>query len=246
MNERIVVVSTNNNPDYYGYSKYIKHAWNKLGWKVLVMVTDDCLIKNIAHDYIVYLPTIPALRGESIAQAGRLYAANHLNGDDTILMTSDMDLLPLSDYWNPNASDITNYGHDLTDFSFFPMGYTAMSLANWRKVMNLTGSTEADMIRDMHEPKLKYSPLSQDWEQWWNWDWDLLTKRLEGYNVTKILRGRRANSCFAKGRVDRGDSMQIPNETLIDAHLENNNIKAPVKWDKFISLFESVYGTLHN
>lgn len=235
---RYVVVSTNNNPDYYGYSKYIKHAWNKLGWKLCVMITHDVSIEDIHADVIINLPMIPELRTESIAQAGRLYAANHLDG---LLMTSDMDLLPLSDYWKPNENEITNYGHDLTDFSFYPMGYTVMSSDNWKKVMNLTGSTEADMIRDSKAPDLKYSPLAKDWEEWWNWDWDLLTKRLHSYNVTKILRGRRANSCFAFGRVDRGDSMRIPNEPLIDAHLENNNIKHPDKWNKFISLFEKHY-----
>ena len=241
--ERVVVVSTNNSVDYYGYSKYIKHAWNTLGWKVAVMVTHDVDTKDIEGDYIIRLPLIESLRTESIAQAGRLYAANYFK-EERLLMTSDMDLLPLSDYWNPDPANITNYGHDLTDYSFYPMGYTAMTTTNWKKVMKLSANTEADMIRDAHEPSLKYSPLSQDWEQWWNWDWDLLTKRLQGYDVTKILRGRRAGSCFALGRVDRGDSMVIPQGTLIDAHLENNNIKAPVKWDKFISLFESVYGKI--
>ena len=245
--ERYIVVSTNNNPDYYGYLKYIKHAWNKLGWKLCVMITadvhpNDIHPDDVPADVVINLPDIPSLRTESIAQAGRLYAANHIDG---LLMTSDMDLLPLSNYWHPNENEITNYGHDLTDFSFYPMGYTAMSSDNWRNVMNLTGSTEADMIRDSNAPDLKYSPLAKDWEEWWNWDWDLLTKRLHSHNVTKILRGRRAGSCFAYGRVDRGDSMQIPiNEVLIDAHLENNNIKAPVKWDKFLSLFESVYGKI--
>jgi hypothetical protein len=241
--ERLVVVSTNSNPDYWGYSKYIKHAWNKLGWKVVVMITHDVDVKDIEGDYIIGLPEIKSLRTESIAQAGRLYAANYFS-EERLLMTSDMDLLPLSDYWHPKENEITNYGHDLTDFSFYPMGYTAMSINNWKKVMKLTGSTEADMIRDAHEPKLKYSPLANDWEQWWNWDWDLLTKRLEGYDVTKILRGRRPGSCFALGRVDRGDSMVVPSGSLIDAHLENHNIKAPVKWDKFLSLFESVYGKI--
>jgi hypothetical protein len=241
--ERLVVVSTNNNPDYFGYSKYIKHAWNKLGWKVAVMITHDVDQFSVEGDYVIQLPVISSLRTESIAQAGRLYAANYLP-KNSLIMTSDMDLLPLSDYWHPKENEITNYGHDLTDYSFYPMGYTCMNWENWKKVMNLSYNTEADMIRDANDPKLKYSPLSNDWEQWWNWDWDLLTKRLEGYEVTKVLRGRRPGSCFALGRVDRGDSMVIPNEPLIDAHLENHNIKHPEKWSKFISLFEKHYGKL--
>lgn len=242
--EKVVVVSSNANPDYLFYSPYIKKAWNTLGWKVAVLYTHDVDAKDVEGDYLIRLPDIPSLRKETIAQAGRLYAANYFS-EERLLMTSDMDLLPLTDYWKPDPAKITNYGHDLTDFSFLPMGYTAMTVSNWKKVMNLTGSTEADMIRDANDKLVKYSPFAGDWETWWNFDWSLLTKRLEKYDVTKILRGRRNGSCFAYGRVDRGDSMQIPKgETLIDAHCENHNVKHPDKLNKFLSLFESVYGKL--
>ena len=239
--ERIVIVSTNNNPDYYCYSPYIKKAWNNFGWKVAVMYTADVDAGNVLADYYIRLPEVDGLRKETIAQVGRLYAANYFS-DERILMTSDMDLLPLRDYWNPDPSVITNYGHDLTDFSFYPMGYTAMTVTNWKKVMKLTGNTEADMLRDAHEP-IEYSPFSGNWEQWWNYDWSLLTKRLkENMPITTIMRGRRAGSCFAYGRVDRGDSMQNPGGDLIDAHLENHNSRHPDKWNKFIELFNTVHG----
>ena len=238
--ERIVVVSTNNNPDYYGYSKYIKHAWNKLGWKLCTMVTSDVPTDKIYSDYTVIIPSIEGLRQETIAQVSRLYAANYFSGD-YYLMVSDMDLLPLSDYWNPNLNEITSYGHDLTDFTFIPMGYIGMPLQKWKEVMNLSGETLKEIERDAKEIGVAYKP---DWESWWNHDWTLLTKRLKPFQVTHIKRGRQQGSCFALGRVDRGQSMAIPSGQLIDAHLENHNINHPEKWAKFISLFESIYGKI--
>lgn len=242
--KRIVVISTNNNPDYYVYCPYIVKAWRTHGWEVAVMMTHD-VEEKLEADYLIRLPKINDLRSETIAQAGRLYAANYLPLD-SLIMTSDMDLLPLQNYWNPQPNDITNYGRDLTDYTFFPMGYTAMSCDNWKKIMNLTYNTEENLLRDARELG---TPFKEDWESWWNFDWELLTKRLNKYSrdggeLKLIMRGRRAGSCFAYGRVDRGDSMQIPEGELIDAHLENHNTRHPDKWGKFITLYNKYYGEI--
>jgi hypothetical protein len=238
--EKFVVVSTNNNLDYYGYSKYIKHAWNTLGWKLCTMITDDVDVNLIHSDVIITIPRIEGIRQETIAQASRLYAANYFDGD-VYLMVSDMDLLPLSNYWHPSMDCITSYGHDLTDHTFIPMGYIGMPLMKWKEVMNLQGNTISEFERDA---KWLGTPYKPDWESWWNYDWDLLTKRLASHPVTHIKRGRQQGSCFALGRVDRGQGMVKPEGQLIDAHLENHNIHHPEKWAKFIELFNSVYGEI--
>lgn len=236
---RYVVVSTNNNPDYIHYAPYVEHAWNKLGWNLCVMVTSDVNKEDLKlsnpETKVFVLPDIEGVRKESIAQAGRLYASQALD-DDTLVMTSDIDLLPLSDYWNPNPNEITVYGHDLTDYTYFPMGYTAMKASKWRELFN-------DIQKDAEE----YAHLTKapDWETWWNWDWRMLTDRLQNYPVVHKHRGRRLTGTYAYGRIDRGDSMQIPpNETLIDAHCENVNVMHPDKLNKFLSIFETHYGSL--
>lgn len=242
--KRYIVVSTNNNPDYYFYLPYIEKAWNSLGWEVVVCLTKDVdthnLVKNNPDTIYLQLPDVECVRTESIAQAGRLYAANYLS-KDCYIMTSDMDLLPLSNYWNPNLDDVTVYGHDLTDFSYFPMGYTGMRAEDWRHFLKLTGNTQADMERDCNE--YAYMVKSTEWEQWWNFDWRLLTDRLTHAKVVHKHRGRQANG-FAYGRIDRGNSMQMITGELIDAHCENHNVQHPDKLNKFITLFESVYGKL--
>lgn len=243
---RYVVVSTSNNPDYYFYAKYVEHAWNKLGWELCIMITYgtnplDLELQN-PNTVIVQLPNIPGIREETIAQAGRLYAANYLP-HDKLIMTSDIDLLPLSDYWNPGINNVTIYGHDLTWRTFYPMGYCAMSGANWFKNLQCTYNTAEDLERDVNEIGMA---RSKDWEQWWNHDWTLLTKRLKplGNDLTFIDRGQIhiAGAHLAKGRIDRYNWAETQKqEVFIDAHCENINVKHPVKLEPFLQVFNKFY-----
>lgn len=244
---KIVVLSTNNNPDYYLYLPYQVKAWHKYGWKVCVMVTPD-VTATLDADYIITMPVVEGIRTETLAQVSRLYASLYLPSD-ALIMTCDMDLIPLSDYWKPNYNGITVYGHDLTDFSFVPMGYVAMTGDKWINVMGLQGVEYATNLPDKILADVDEIGLarSEQWEQWWNHDWTLLTKRLRPHwdKITFINRGRRLTGTYAYGRVDRGDSMQIPpNETLIDAHCENFNTQHPDKLNKFLALYNSIHGNI--
>jgi hypothetical protein len=243
--QKIIVVSTNNNPDYYFYSPYILKAWNSYGWKVAVVITHDVDPANVVGDYIIQLPDITGLRTETQAQGGRLYAANYLPVD-SLVMTSDMDLLPLFDYWHPKEDEITVYGHDLTWRSFYPMGYICMTCAKWKEVMNLKFNTKDEFLRDANETQIAFKP---DWESWWNFDWDLITKRLKPMHdsITFIDRGQIniAGATLAYGRVDRYNWEETQNQPAwIDAHCENNNVRHPDKLAKFLKVFEKVYGKL--
>lgn len=242
--KRYVVVSTNNNPDYMFYAPYIEKAWNTLGWDLCVMVTSDVnhadLKLSNPETKVFTLPDIEGLRKESIAQAGRLYAANYFR-EEVLLMTSDIDLLPLSNYWNPHPDNITVYGHDLTDYTYFPMGYTAMRQSKWRDFMVLGGDPKREIAQDAE--RYKHLTASDNWENWWNWDWQMLTDRLKKYSITHIHRGRQPNG-FAYGRIDRGNSMAHVEGELIDAHCENNNVMHPIKLNRFLEIFESKYGKL--
>ena len=246
---KIVVVSSNNNLDYLFYLPYVEKAWAKFGWDLCIMVTDDVdvnlLETNKKETIIVKLSDIKGLRKETIAQSSRLYAANYLPMD-ALIMTSDIDLIPLSDYWHPNINDITIYGHDLTWYSFYPIGYCAMSGANWKKYLNCTFDTYSDLERDCKEIELAYK---EDWESWWNHDWTLLTKRLSPYKdkLTFINRGQIniAGATLAKGRVDRFNWVETQKqEILIDAHCENNNVMHPDKLSKFLDVYEKIHGKL--
>lgn len=247
MGKKIVVISTNNNPDYLFYAPYAEKAWNKLGWRLCIMTTADVIPTDLklinSNTIILPLPAIKELRSETIAQAGRLYAANYFP-DDTLIMTCDMDLIPLSDYWHPKPEDITIYGHDLTWHSFYPMGYIAMNGHTWKRVMYLNNNTEQELIRDAKEIGLAYMP---DWEQWWNHDWTLITKRIKAYPQKPVFIDRNqiniAGATLAKGRIDRYNwevTQQQP-EPFIDMHCENNNVMHPEKLEKFLKVFNKFY-----
>jgi hypothetical protein len=246
--KRFIVVSSNNNADYLFYAPYVEKAWNNYGWNVAFMITHDVdpkdLKLNNTESLIIQLPHIEGLRIETVAQASRLYAANYLPLD-ALIMTSDMDLIPLSNYWNPNPEEITVYGHDLTDYSYYPMGYVAMTGHKWREVFKLTYNTLEDMLQGARETGL---PYKENWEQWWNHDWRLLTDKLSPLKdqIKFITRGRRTvqphKGVFAFGRVDRGDSCQVPNENLIDIHCENKSTQHPDKLSKFLSIYEPIHG----
>lgn len=247
--QKYVVVSTNSNPDYYSYLPYVEKAWNSFGWDVCCMITNDVdpnvLDKRNPNTIMVQLPKIEGLREVTISQAGRLYAANYLPMD-ALVMTSDMDLIPMSNYWSPNIDCVTMYGHDLTGYNEFPMGYVAMSGANWKEYFNCTNDTKADMLRDANETKIAFS---SNWEEWWGFDQHLLTKRLTPFKslLTMIDRGQIniAGATLARGRIDRynwEETQQQPD--WIDAHCENINSQHADKINKFLTVFEKVHGKI--
>lgn len=202
---RYVVISSNNHPDYEFYVPIAKWAWKQFGWETI------CLHPFILNGY----------REETITQVIRLYAANYLKGD-TMMMTSDADMIPLSDYWNPNPDSITCYGHDLTGYVHQPMCYIAMMASNWRRVMNLTGDMYQDMKRDLAESKAG----SKVWSEWWQVDQDIITDRLSqvsqngNVKVVKVDRGIEPGDHLPFGRLDRA-GMKYP-ETPIDFHAPKN------------------------
>lgn len=243
--EKIVVLSTNSNPDYYFFAPYQKKAWNKYGWKVAVMVTHDC--PDVDADYLIRLPNFDGVRDGTVAQASRLYAANHLP-EYALLMTCDMDLIPLSDYWQPQPENITVYGHDLTWGSYIPMGYVAMLGSQWKSFFNLTGDIKADMMRDFK----KYSDMvnSQDWNVYWNFDWQYLTDTLMPYkkDLTFINRGQIdiAGATLAKGRIDRYNIAATAGqpEPFIDFHGHNTSMNNPERLKEFTEIYERFHGKL--
>lgn len=243
---KYVVVSSNNNPDYFFYAPYQRKAWNKYGWKLVVMCTHD-VEAYIDCDMLIQLPKFEGVRDQTVAQASRLYAANYLP-EDALIMTCDMDLLPLSDYWHPDPNDITVYGHDLTWHSYFPMGYVAMSAKNWKEKFNLTGNTEANMVRDF----AKYWDMvnSENWETWWNYDWRYLTDTLMPFKsqLKFIDRGQVdiAGATLAKGRIDRYNIAATSAQSVefIDFHGHNTSMNNPERNAEFVGIYERFHGKI--
>lgn len=172
-------------------------------------VLDQCHLGSSDIRFISKMQYRPA----TIAQISRLYAGSLLMDD--IVMTGDIDLIPLSDYWHPDPSKKTVYGFDLTGYKEYPICFIAMSPFEWHEVM--------DVIRDVVENKINHdlhrmpNAKSDDFYKWWGVDQQLITERLKPYNPTIIERGKNANG-LAYGRVDRS-GWSLAHPQLIDAHL---------------------------
>lgn len=247
--KRYVVVSSNNNPDYLFFAPYVEKAWNKLGWTLVVMITDGVDPKDLKlqneDTIIIKLPYIASFNDVTLAQVSRLYAANYLP-KDALIMTSDMDLIPLSDYWNPSINDITIYGFDLTWRSTYPMGYIAMSGKNWKIKMGLTLNTERDILMGAATHEIRSNPFSYVSEERWGYDQDLITKILKPFEneLTFIDRGqiKIGGADLATGRIDRykwEESQQ--QETFIDMHCENLDVYKEENMNKFLTVFNKFY-----
>ena len=145
-----VILSVNSNPDYAFYTPLVCWAWRKLGWTPVVFYEGDIteaakFTFQIAGITPIMLKPQDGYRSDTITQVSRLYGACVV--ESGYLMTSDIDMIPLSDYWKFDPANITIWGHDLTGFTHYPICYIGMT------TMPLSGVT----LTPYHRPKTRIS-----------------------------------------------------------------------------------------
>ena len=220
--KKYIVLSTNRNPDYLYYTPIVCWAWECFGWTPIVMLNGlndqppifdlvarhcDCIFQNWHKVF-----SIDGYRSDTITQISRLYGACVADG---YLMTGDIDMLPLSDYWKFDENEITVWGHDLTGYGHYPICYIGMPSDKWVEVMNLNTTDYNSLIkRDLDSLPQAKDP---DFYKYWFSDQDLITQRLKPFKKTLINRGQLPNG-FARGRVDRGN-WSLEHEEFIDCHM---------------------------
>src|SRR5688572_9802940 len=161
---RTVSIGVNSVPKYLYYIPLIKWAWSKFNWDTFIFYVGEenqftALIEKTCND-IVFPIRITNCKGypsETIAQVLRMYAYDYIGG---LTMTSDSDIIPLSDYWNPNSEQITCYGRDLSN-EHQPMCYVSMSGAHWKVVMD--GSSNRAMQAMFVDLDREYSKAKNKW-----------------------------------------------------------------------------------
>lgn len=232
MNQKYIVLSINENPEYSFYLPLVVWAWKKFGWNAIVFYSglgDRCsslAIKNTDLSNVMFHNVqVEEYRSDTIAQVSRLYAACPYGHKDDYLMTSDVDMLPLSDYWQFDREKIGIWGHDLTGFQHMPICYIGMKRPRWIEVMGLTSHLYTKMIkRDLDSmPNAK----SSNFEEWWSVDQQLITARINAVNFPKqnVSRGSGANG-YPIGRVDRS-AWSLNHEQFIDCHMLRSIWKNP-------------------
>jgi hypothetical protein len=252
--KKYIVLSVNDNPDYLFYTPITCWAWRKLGWEPIVFYKANPSILSERHPKsiellvlareefrMIGLGDIDGYRDDTITQISRLYGACVADG---YLMTGDIDMIPLSDYWKPDMNRFTVWGHDLTGFSTYPICYIGAPTLLWKRVMNLESNDYNSLIkRDLDTiPKAK----STEFYDYWGTDQEFITKRLNEYGKDKInfINRGQGEHGFARGRVDRGDGGRgwvLDQPELIDAHLLLQTWHSDEKVNRLLQLLRHVW-----
>lgn len=210
--KKTVVISTDDNENYISYLPYIQQAWNLLGWDTLTFYLGNKRIQSTNNNNIIYINPITGYRDCTVVQTYRLFGYQYI--EDGIIMTSDVDMMPLSDYWKPDINNVTCYGYDLTYYKQIPICYIAANKKNWKDIIQ-ENSVE-QLLEKSHFAK------SNNFDEWWFTDQLIITKKILEYKLKPYLINRgfsRYN--LAIGRIDRvaWDLTRNNDDYKIDAHM---------------------------
>lgn len=210
--KKTVILSTNDNSDYLSYLEYTQKAWNILGWNTLTFYLGQNDINNNEQNQIIPINAIEGYKDCTVVQVSRFFGYQYIT--DGIIMTSDVDMIPLSDYWHPEYDNITCYGYDLTNYTQFPICYIAANHSNWKSLVS----------HDNIESLLRsYScAKSNNFYEHWFTDQLIITEKIMNFHV----KPRIVNRGFSKynlpiGRIDRSlwDLTKSDDSKKIDAHM---------------------------
>jgi hypothetical protein len=252
--KKYVVFSSNDNLKYLYYRPLITWCWNHFGWdtimlyqrsggpteklKAIEQLTEDTYSRYREYDNAIRILKIDNYKSETIAQVSRLYGVCAAYPDDSYVMTSDIDMLPLSkNIFHYEGHRVLTIGRDLTDYHY-PICYIGARSNVWREFMQLSdtkfNSTDfhALMLRDMRHQK-----------NMWGLDQDIVTEKLLAYgpqNINHINRGTDKRTGYPLGRVDRSN-WRLDHEKLIDAHLPHDILTNDKSFHKVMELLHHVW-----
>lgn len=239
-----IILSVNENPAYLFYVPLTAWCWRYFGWEPIIFNSLDQirngifpLVRNVFKDvkFVPFENRIDGIQSETIAQVSRLYGACVVDG---YLMTGDIDMIPLSDYWQPDMEKLTVYGRDLTDYHY-PICYIGAPAEIWREIMLLPSDNYNSLIQFDLE---RYFDKNASKHQKWVYDQNLITQRINDspYIPERKYRGTDKKTGYPKGRVDRS-SWHLNHVEFIDAHLFHDAHINDESFRKIMMLLKTVW-----
>jgi hypothetical protein len=233
---KYIILSVNDNPDYLFHVPLVCWAWIKIGWEPIVFFygnRDTVPVKTEFpfEYYIAEIDPMPEYKSETITQVSRLYGACVADG---YLMTGDIDMLPLSDYWKPDSDKLTVWGRDLTDYHY-PICYIGAPSAIWKDIMGLVDEDYNSMIK--YDLDRLPQASSSDKVKRWVSDQDLITERINNssYVPHRVDRGTDKRTGYPIGRIDRSH-WTLDHRQYIDAHLFHGIQRDEDKFKKVLEM----------
>lgn len=244
--KKYIVLSVNENPDYLFHVPLTVWAWIKFGWEPIIFYQGDKKreMYYFIFNHMIYngehkdapLNPIEGYQSETITQISRLYGSCLVDG---YIMTGDIDMLPLSDYWKPDMDKLTVWGRDLTDYHY-PICYIGAPSVVWSEIMHLSHDDYNGYIkRDLDSlPQAK----SNDKTKRWVTDQDLITERINNssYVPERIDRGTDRRTGYPVGRIDRSN-WTLDHKQFIDCHMYHGIQNDESKFKKTLEMLHTVW-----
>lgn len=169
---------------------------------------------------IRFINQIEGVNNANTAQLSRIYASSLDLAPDTYVMTSDMDMWPLSNGWfNRQYNELNIFFANAMSHSRYPICYIGANVKVWREIMHLE---QGDISEAIKKQLLAGPGIPADSTTMWYYDEVLLTLRIKewsGYQSRTNLMDR-AMRALPVGRVDRFSWVfHGKDDRLIDAHL---------------------------
>jgi hypothetical protein len=240
--KKYVSLAVNDNPKYMYYIPLVTWAWQKFGWECHISYcpenTQDRIItplESLVFGYHKCYMVKPTGKTETTAQISRLFAWADIrayewdalkSGSQFYMLTSDADMLPLSNIWEPIDGSITCYGRDLTDFHY-PICYIGMDDILWDIVTETDGDYADDKVKNaLNGRQIK-----------WTADQDFITEKLLKHrnDIVHIDRGTDKRTGYPRGRVDRSN-WRLDHEQLIDCHMPHDILTNDKSFHKVMEL----------
>lgn len=227
-----VIISTNENPNYYFYLPMVVAAWKKIGFSVtLIAVSNEftealnfaiAKAKSLDKTFEVYQLQESEIRSGSIAQIARLYGFLLSNDYEEYVMTSDIDMIPMSDYFKDDDLEKCNFhGKDLTGDAQYPICYIGMKVINWYAYMQIEYGTKFETALNEELTRWTHQLKSEDFFTYWDIDQKISTRqanRLEKRSPELFVNiDRGIVGGIAKDRLDRA-VFSWEQKTYIDLH----------------------------
>lgn len=253
--KKYIVLSVNDSPDYLFHVPLCVWAWRKLDFEPLLFLYGgkNQLTELIADTNTKYLEgctaemkalykirayeiePINGYRSETITQVSRLYGACVADG---YLMTSDIDMIPLSDYWKPDLTKLTVYGRDLTDYHY-PIAYIGATSAIWKEIMYINYN---DYNKLIHSDLDQHFDKQATKQKQWCFDQDLITERINESSIIpeRVDRGTDKRTGYPIGRIDRS-RWTLDHKQYIDAHLFHDVHRNDDSFAKTLRMLHTVW-----